>query len=70
MADGGGGVEVAAEVAVLEGEVGGDEDLVVRAVDGGWRSRRRFRGRRICCVPGKERRICSMRASSPNGLGF
>ena len=28
MADGGGGVEVAAEVPVFEGEVGGDEDLV------------------------------------------
>ena len=28
MADGCGGVKVAAEVAVLKGEVGGDEDLV------------------------------------------
>ena len=28
MADGGGGVKVATEVSVLEGEVGGDEDLV------------------------------------------
>ena len=36
MADGGGGVEVAAEVAVLEGEVSRDEDIVTawRAKDG------------------------------------
>ncbi len=38
-------MEVAAEVAVLEAEIGGDEDLVPFGRGGGWRNHRRFRER-------------------------